>query len=80
MLDKTVESQQYATQEAYVVELGPDAFLNLGSGRPWCKVGDLVKIAKYSGDDDPTVEEGSVYRIISDENIFGVYDGEGLND
>ena len=37
---------------------------------PWCKVGDLVLIARYSGEDkvDPDTEE--VFRIINDEDIF----------
>lgn len=80
LLEESTKRDQYATQEAYVVDLGPDAFRGLGSGQPWCKVGDLVKISKYSGDDDTTIEDDVIYRIISDENIFGVYEGEGLND
>ena len=80
LTNDTVTRQQYATQEAYVVDIGPSAFIGLGNGEPWCKIGDLVKILKYSGEDDETLEEGFVYKVISDENIIGVFEGEGLND
>ncbi len=77
---QTKDAERYAMQEAYVVELGYDAFKGLGSGEPWCKVGDLVLIAKYSGEDRGDIEDGEIYRLISDENVYGVFTGEGLDD
>jgi co-chaperonin GroES (HSP10) len=80
MTNDYVERSQYATQEAYVVGIGESAWLGLGTGNAWCKVGDLVKILKYSGEDDTTIEDNAVYKVISDENILCVFEGEGLND
>jgi len=74
------ERDKLATQEAYVVELGPTAYKMLGDGAPWCREGDLVKISKYSGDDDKTIEPGEIYRIISDSDVFAIYPEERLND
>lgn len=67
------------SQEAYVVRLGSDAFKGLGSGLPWCKEGDKVRISKYSGDDLSDIEEGHLYRVIHDEDIFFVYEGENMH-
>ncbi len=75
---KTLEAEKHAMQEAYVVDIGPSAFRIFGDGAPWCKVGDLVLIAKYSGEDRTDIEEDAVYRIINDENIFAVFRGESL--
>ena len=74
------DQEQLAMQEAYIVSLGYDAFKGLGSGLPWCEVGDLVLISKYSGEDRRDLDDGEIYRVISDEDIFGVFVGESLND
>lgn len=77
--DKYKERDQYATQEAYVEAIGDCAWLAFGDGSPWAKLGDLVKILKYSGEDDNTLEDGFVHRIIRDSDILAVIEGEGLN-
>lgn len=61
---------QKAMQEAYVVELGPTAFKDFGDGAAWCDVGDAVFVARYSGEDQTDIEEGYIYRVINDEDIF----------
>lgn len=76
--NKTLEAEKYATQEAYVVDIGHSAFKIFGDGTPWCKKGDLVLIAKYSGEDRADIEEDEIYRIINDENIFAVFEGESV--
>lgn len=73
-----VELEQKATQEAYVMEIGPTAFKAYDDGQPWVKKGDLVQICKYSGDDLTDIEEDEVYRIINDQDIIAVFPEEGL--
>lgn len=77
---KSAEKEQYAVQEAYVVRVGWDAWVLLGSGKPWCKVGDCVLIKKYSGEDLDDIEDGVLYRVISDEDIVAVFRGEEWHD
>ena len=70
------DARQRAMQEAYVIEVGPSAFNDFGDGEAWCKEGDLVMIAKYSGEDRVDPETNEVYRIINDEDIFAVVEEE----
>lgn len=71
--EKTIEQSKFATQKATVVRLGWDAYRGLGSGKKWCDVGDVVRVSKYSGEDLIDLEEGYVYRIISDEDVHCDY-------
>ncbi len=73
-----IDLEQQATQEAYVIGLGPTAFKAYDDGEPWVKEGDCVVICKYSGDDRKDIEEGEVYRIINDNDIQAVFPEEGL--
>ena len=73
-----IKLEQRATQEAYVVAIGPTAFKAFDDGLPWCKVGDCVLICKYSGDDLDDVEEDEIYRVINDRDIEAVFIDEGL--
>lgn len=73
-----IKLEKRATQEAYVVELGPTAFKAFDQGEPWCKVGDCVLITKYSGDDLDDIEEGKIYRIINDRDIEAVFPDDGV--
>ena len=67
-----VEAHQYATQEAYVEKLGITAFKSFDEGDPWCKVGDLVLIAKYSGENRKDLKTGEIYRVINDQDIIAI--------
>ena len=78
--DRVAENNQYATQDAYIVAMGKDACIGIGTGEREYKVGDCVKILKYSGEDDTTIEDGALYRIIKDDDVLNVWEGEGLND
>ncbi len=71
---------QFATQDAYIVAMGDSACVGAGTGKLQYKVGDCVKINKYSGEDDRTIEDGELYRIINDDDVLNVWEGEGLND
>jgi co-chaperonin GroES (HSP10) len=79
-IDNTVEKNQYATQEAYVMQIGSTAWKDYGDGQPWAKIGQLVKVLRYSGEDDTTIEEGSVYRVINDVDIVYVWENEDYED
>ncbi len=72
----TIEREKFATQEAIVMEIGYSAFKDYGDGRPWCSVGDKVKIVKYSGDDMTDIEEGEIYRAINEIDLIGKFRGE----
>lgn len=72
------DMERHASCEAYILRLGHDSFKMLGSGEPWCKVGDLVLIRKYSGENREDLIDGELCRLISDEDILGVFEGEGL--
>ena len=62
--------EQYGTEEAYVEMIGKTAFKAFDDGEPWCEVGDLVAITKYSGKDYE--HEDDIYRVINDEDIMAV--------
>lgn len=78
--DKIAEQRQYDTADAYIVAMGDAACIGMGTGKMQYKVGDCVKVLKYSGVDDASIEEGSLHRVIKDDDVIGVYEGEGLND
>lgn len=61
-----------------VLEVGPDAFKgyhlssygNLDNFKPWCKPGDTIAFAKYSG---MVVKEGEKeYLVINDEDVVAI--------
>lgn len=71
-------AEKMSTQEAWIMALGQNAFKAFDDGSPWCKVGDLALICKYSGEDRSDIEEGEIYRIINDEDIEAIFKGEEL--
>lgn len=73
--EKSIADQK-STQIAEVIEIGPNAFRAFDDGEPWCKVGDMVFVAKYSGEDRKDPDSGAVFRIINDEDIFAIVELE----
>ncbi len=67
---------KYASEEAYVIDVSELAFYGKGDGRPWCKVGDLIRFSRYAGQDMLDIEEGQIYRIINDDDVHCVMTGE----
>jgi len=57
-----------------VVSVGPTAFKDFG-GEAWCKIGDRVAFAKYSGKlvNDP--ETGEELMVCNDEDIVCIIEG-----
>lgn len=76
--EKEVENMRLGTQEAHVTQIGPCAFLGLGDGNPRAALGDLVTIVRWSGEVLPDLGDGEIYKIISDEDVLLVWEGEGL--
>lgn len=74
--NRQIQSEKYGTKEARVIALGQTAFRAYDDGEPWCKVGDLVMVCKYSGDDRTDIEDDEVYRIINDEDVLAIFAGE----
>lgn len=64
---------QAMQEDAIVVAIGPTAFHAYDDGQPWCKVGDKVRIVRYSGNTIEDDETGKMFSIINDEDIVGVY-------
>jgi co-chaperonin GroES (HSP10) len=59
--------ERTAVDQGTVIEVGPTAFAD---EEPWCKVGDTVCFAKYSG---KTVEIEKVkFLVLNDEDILCV--------
>ena len=58
--------EQFAITDAYVIAIGPTAYKGFDDGLPWCKVGDLVKVPKYAGENIEDEDTGIVYRVIND--------------
>jgi co-chaperonin GroES (HSP10) len=55
LTDEVREIDQWNTQIAKVVSIGPLAFCNRNTGEPWtegawCQIGDFVRVPKYGGD------------------------------
>jgi co-chaperonin GroES (HSP10) len=67
-----VAAHQRAEQEAIIIEVGPNAWKDFSGGEPWAKVGDTILISKYSGEDKDDLEEGSIFRIINDEDVLAI--------
>jgi co-chaperonin GroES (HSP10) len=45
--------------------------------KPWCKIGDHIVYAKYSGKDITDPNTGDKYRLINDEDVQVVLHEEG---
>ena len=66
---------QLAEQRAVVVEIGPNAW---PGEPPRCKVGDKILFSKWSGHQCVGPEDGQVYRVVNDNDIFMAITSEKL--
>lgn len=71
-----IENLQLGTQEAYVVQIGPNAYKNIGDGHKWVEEGQLIMINRWSGVPLPNIGDGEIYRLINDEDAMVEYVGE----
>ena len=71
---ETMHSEEVLTTVLFVVDLGPDCYLNkdkFPSG-PWCKKGDFVLVRPNSG--SRLVIHGREFRMINDDTVEGTVD------
>ena len=72
---KVVDQEQYANQIADVVAVGQSAWEGVGDGKSWCKVDDVVLIARYAGQNRDDEETGDIYSFINDQDIIAYQRG-----
>lgn len=75
-----MENLHSGTQEAYVIQVGRNAYKAVGDGHAWVKEGDLVTICRWSGELLPDIGDGELYRIVQDSDLYVAWEGEELND
>lgn len=63
--------KEMAIDQGTVISIGPTAFKDYG-GEDWCKVGDTIAYAKYSGKliKDPDTDENIL--VINDEDVVAI--------
>jgi co-chaperonin GroES (HSP10) len=72
--DATLRFEELLTTVLFVVELGPDCYLDkqkFPTG-PWCKKGDFVLVRPNTG--SRLVIHGRDFRLINDDSVEGVVD------
>ena len=72
--DETMRIEETLTTVLFVVDLGPDCYLDkvrFPNG-PWCKKGDFILVKPYAG--SRLVIHGREFRIINDDTVEGVVD------
>lgn len=70
--DQTIRYDELLTTVLFVVELGPDCYLDKAKfpTGPWCKKGDFILVRPNSG--TRLVIHGREFRIINDDSVEGV--------
>ena len=72
--DETMRIEEVLTTVLFVVELGPDCYVDktrFPTG-PWCKKGDFILVRPNAG--TRLVIHGREFRIINDDSVEGVVD------
>lgn len=59
-----------------VVDIGPQAWKQVGDGTPWAKVGDRVSYAKYGGTVLTDPEDGEEYVMLNDQDVWAIIDSD----
>lgn len=81
LTDETVAIDRDNTQVAKVIAVGPLAFCNRDTLKPWpegawCKIGDYVRVPKYGNDmwsvPISDMEERAHFQLVSDLAISGL--------
>ena len=68
--DQTLEKEHVATVCAYVLEVGPDAYMDKEKfpEGPWCKKGDWIIFGRYAGA-RIKIDDGEL-RLLNDDEIL----------
>ena len=72
--DETLRHEEILTTVLFVVELGPDCYLDktrYPTG-PWCKKGDFILVRPNAG--SRLVIHGREFRMINEDSVEGVVD------
>ena len=72
--DETMRMEETLTTVLFVVDLGPDCYLDktrYPSG-PWCKKGDFILVRPHSG--SRLLIHGREFRLINDDTVEAVVD------
>lgn len=68
--------EQAGLDKGTVISIGPGAFVEFNRNQdldePWCRVGDKVAFAKYSGKTVVDPDNHESYMVINDEDIVCV--------
>jgi co-chaperonin GroES (HSP10) len=68
--------EQAGLDKGKVIAIGPGAFVEFNREQmgdsPWCKVGDIIAFAKYSGKNVVDPDDHEVYMVINDEDVVCV--------
>ena len=72
--DETMRNEETLTTVLFVVDLGPDCYLdkNKFPTGPWCKKGDFILVKPYTG--SRLVIHGREFRMINDDSVDGTVD------
>jgi co-chaperonin GroES (HSP10) len=72
--DETMRIEETLTTVLFVVDLGPDCYLDKSRfpNGPWCKKGDFILVKPYAG--SRLVIHGREFRIINDDTVEAVVD------
>jgi len=70
--DETVRFEELLTTVLFVVELGPDCYLDKGKfpTGPWCKKGDFILVRPNTG--SRLVIHGKDFRLDNDDSVEAV--------
>lgn len=65
---------QAGVEIGVVLDIGPEAYKDTGSGEPWVKIGDKIQVVRYSGVNVEHVyrETGIMYRWVNDRDVLGI--------
>lgn len=66
--NKDFMREQQSVDRGTVIAIGPSAFQDFNAKEPWCKVGDIIAFAKYSGKAVKDIETQEDYLVINDED------------
>lgn len=70
--DETVRTDELLTTVLFVVDLGPDCYMDKAKfpTGPWCKKGDFILIRPHAG--TRLIIHDREFRIINDDSVKGV--------
>lgn len=68
--------EQAGLDKGVVISIGPGAFVEFNRNQmtdgPWCKPGDRIAFAKYSGKTVVDPDDHETYMVINDEDVVCV--------